>query len=669
MAACHGKINLPAVLFHNEAAWTLRRSICIESAQRDEFVGVGGQQKVLDRFTNSGVRCGFLRLPASQDGHVRLVIPGAHGIKSCLGGGWLVEPESKKDSYYWIPQAPMPRSVTSNGHIVKEMIGQTSGFNISVRSASLEFEIPADYVLDLVAWEIPAQEKEIIASLRKLTTLETQSVFLWGSHTLYQRPADIYQHLIFGHVYENRYQWPANRRCCSENDEHTLYVTLCGLERATGKRLYGLLKSQLLISVLARQSSDGGWHHGEWSEEMEAHIRLNGSAIHLLLDSLDERDDAAVRQALERAVAFVSHHKDETAFGAWFLHDSLELNEEGMKKSPYKWLPSRVLGKSPSNMLVLNTHLDCLVLLDRYRQVTGDARYSDLVNSAQEATRAGLGLRPLEVIYRVIFSLIRLNLLPTQVQRALPLPQRALKRLAWKWLKPNLVKLTGRYPRFVMPGGYIERAIALRGVVDDYHSINVMDLLRYWRRFPKEDLDSIIHDAVGFIQKNHVDTHWGESQAKKYALGFWAEALYRLYSLTPDVQTLSYLAEIVIKLEVLGIGLPPSLLGANAEAVPQKDQIGCPSPADRHLRIANLSRQGRAEFLVVNPTTVARRLTWEPPVPLSLSWKNNGGDQINAGDAIQLPALGWVVGRGDEKKQSRTLLKPMEYAEQGVLSL
>ena len=666
---CGSEIDLPALLFHNDADCTTQRSLRTESAQRDELVGAGGEQLVLDRFTKSAVRCGFLRLPAGSERHMRLAIAGDYGVKSCLAGGWLLEPESKNHVHYWIPQPPMARLVTSSGHIVTEMIGQTMAFNISARSVSLDLDIPADYFVDLVVWEILSQEKEIIASLSNLMTLEAQPVFLWGSHTLYRRPTDIYQHLIFGHVYENRYLWPYNRRSCSENDAHALYVTLCGLQRATGKKLYALLKGQLLISVLARQSSDGGWRHGEWSEDMEAHIRLNGSAIHLLLDSLDEFDDAAVRQALKRAVAFVSQHKDETEFGTWFLHDSLELSEEGMKKSPYKWLPSRVLGKSPSNMLVLNTHLDSLVLLDRYRQVTGDARYRDLVDSARGATRAVLELRPLEFIYQVIFSLIRLNLLPTQAQRGLSLPLRASKRLAWKWLKPNVFKLTGRYPRFVMPGGYIERAIALRGVVDDYHSINVMDLLRYRRRFPEEYLDSLIDDAVEFIQKNNVDSHWGESQPKKYALGFWAEALYHRYSLTPDVKTLSYLAEIVIKLEELGIGLPPSLLGANAEAVPQKDQFGCPSATDSHLRVANLSGKGRTEFLVVNPTTVARCLTWEGRFPLSLTWNNRGGDQINPGDGIQLPPLGWVVGRQNQKRESEISLKREECADQGVRSL
>jgi hypothetical protein len=655
-------------LFRPGPEWTLHRTVSAQGALREVRIGGGGEGLVLDRFAASEAACGFLRLRSDQLSKARVRAEGAYCLQSSAAGGWFLESEGLDDCY-WVPQLGMLRAVSLAGHILKEEICSPSRLQVDGNSSFLEFEIPSGLSLDVIVWQIPSREKHLTAELSRLARIETQAIFLWGSHTTYRLPGDLYLHLIFGYVYENRYAWPYNRKICSENDAHALYVALSGLQRATSKKLYGLLKAQLLLSVLSRQFEDGGWHHGEWSEDMEAHIRLNGSAIHLLLDSLNERDDGAVRRALENAVEFVSRHKDQTEFGAWFLHDSLELNVDGMKKSPFKWLPSRALGKSQSNMLVLNTHLDCLVLLDRYRQVTGDARYNDLVISAQGATRAVLGLRPLEVIYRVIFSLIRWNLLPTQAQRALPLPQRALKRLARKWLKSNLVQLTGRYPRFVMPGGYIERAIALRGVVDDYHSINVMDLLRYWRRFPKENLDPLITDAVEFIQKNHVDTYWGESPVKKYALGFWAEALYHLYSLTPDVKTLSYLAEIMIKLEILGIGLPPSLLGANAEAVAQKDQIGCPSATDNHLRVANLSGKGRTEFLVVNPTTVARRLTWEPAVPSSLSWKNNGGDQIDAGDDIQLPALGWVVGRGDEKNRSQILLKQKECADQGVLSL
>ena len=115
--------------------------------------------------------------------------------------------------------------------------------------------------------------------------------------------------------------------------------------------------------------------------------------------------------------------------------------------------------------------------------------------------------------------------------------------------------------------------------------------------------------------------------------------------------------------------MKPSLLGANAEAVPQKDQIGCPSPADIHLRVANLSAKKRAEFLVVNPTTVTRELIWENTAPLPLSWKNNCGDQLNSAENIQLPALGWVVGSWKGKKNSGVVHTPKDYIEQGALSL
>jgi len=76
-----------------------------------------------------------------------------------------------------------------------------------------------------------------------------------------------------------------------------------------------------------------------------------------------------------------------------------------------------------------------------------------------------------------------------------------------------------------------------------------MDLMRYRLRFPEENLDSLVRGAVEFIQKNNVDSHWGENQAKKYGLGFWAEAVYQRYSLAPDGRKLSDLDGIIIKLK------------------------------------------------------------------------------------------------------------------------
>jgi hypothetical protein len=638
------KIDL-AQIFHSEHTWELHRSLRAQGAEREERWGLGGEGILLDRFSLADACCCFLRLVAVQERAVCFELPGPYRIQSCPGGGWIIEPEAPKNCFYWIPQPAMARAVSKVGHLSSEQPGQVSTLKLAGTSLSIELSIRAGFYSDVVVWQIPFEEKELVQELIQLTSLETQAFFLWGSHTTYRKPADLYLHLIFGHVYECRFAWPHSRRICSENDAHSLYVTFNGLERATGKKIYALFKQQLLLSVMARQGGDGGWRHGEWTEDMEAHLRLNASAIHLLLDSLEECQDAAVRQALERAVEFVSRHKDETSIGAWLLHDSLELNEAGMRKSPFRWLPSRVLGKSTSNMLVLNTHLDSLVALDRYQQVTGDQRHRSLIQSAKSAARAVLSLRSLDWVYGMIFKLISLTLLPTRTQERLPLPLRVLKRFAWQWLGPNLYRLTARFPRLVMPGGYIERAIAIHGMADAYHSVNVMDLVRYWRRFPDENLANLLHNAVGFIQENSIQEHWGEKDEKQYALGFWAETLYHLYLLAPDRETLSYLAETILKLDELEIGLPPSLLGGNAEAVAVKDQIGCVSLADEHLRVANLSHEGHAEFLIVNPTVASRPVIWENRPPESLIWQTSTGQRSAGEKSTEVSARGWVLAR------------------------
>ncbi len=75
----------------------------------------------------------------------------------------------------------------------------------------------------------------------------------------------------------------------------------------------------------------------------------------------------------------------------------------------------------------------------------------------------------------------------------------------------------------------------------------------------------------------------------------------------------------MLVLEDLKMGQPPSLLGANAEAVPVARQLPCPSPADARLRVANLGRRGAPELLVVNATDRSLPLDWEfapvEPVP------------------------------------------------------
>jgi hypothetical protein len=109
----------------------------------------------------------------------------------------------------------------------------------------------------------------------------------------------------------------------------------------------------------------------------------------------------------------------------------------------------------------------------------------------------------------------------------------------------------------------------------------------------------------------------------------------------------SYLAEAVLHIEDSELGLPPSILGGNAEIVGQKQQIPCPSPAEQRLRIANLSTVDRKELLVINPTGEDLELAWERSADLRLVWTLPDGTLAAEGaDAPpRVPARGWLWGR------------------------
>lgn len=491
---------------------------------------------------------------------------GDYQLLRCASGGWLLSSHDATEASYWSPAMAMLRLTSPQGHILEEREAELEGFDLDSGGVSIAYSpAPEGWTLDVVIWQL--NDSDLIEELQTLAHVETQGYFLLGSHTRYGHPADLYRHLIHGWVFEDRYAWPHKRRICSENDAHALYLIFSGLLLATGKRIYALLKVQLVLSVLARQSDDGGFRHGEWTDNMESHYRLHCSAMHLMMDVLTEADDPVVRTALDRAARFVSDKRDTTEVGTWFYHDELELTKTGMNEAPFQWLAGWTLGKSTQNMLVLNTHLDTLIALDRYRQLTGDAQYASLVESGVECARAVLALKPAEWLYRLLFSAINLTLLPTAQAMRLPIWKRLWKRIGWQVFIPHLYQIKNRFPRLVMPGGYIDRHLGLGSWAFHYLTVNIMDLTRARRRFGGQGFDAVLHEAARFTQMSGVRGRWKELKYERYALGFWAEALWHLCREFPDhAEYRCWCEEACADLHAMNMGLPPSQLGGNAEA-------------------------------------------------------------------------------------------------------
>jgi hypothetical protein len=602
---------------------------------------------IIDSFSESGEVCCFLRLPPGEQRTARFVLEGQYSIKACMAGGWLLIPAEHELPSYWSPLPFMLRALDSHGRILKSRTAEIIGFDATAQRLEVTATIPDGMSLDWVVWRFPV-ESVLVAELEQLLVLETQAYFTWSSHTLYQKPSDLYAHLLHGHVYENQAVWPRYWTICSELDAYSLYVTLHGLGMATGKRLYELLQSQIVLSVIARQDENGGWSHGEWTDGMESHYRLCAGALHLLAADYEKDKDATVRQSMDKAAAFLASRIDCLDQGVWFMHDSLETSLHTLKASPFRWVYSRALGKSPCNLLVLNTHLDTTLALDRYREVSGDERYADLIGSAHASTQAVLELRPAEWMYKLLFRAIGLTLLPTPVASLLPLPVRALKRFAWKHLIPWLPRIKAHFPRFVVPGGYIERDLSQCSFADQYQSVTLMDLVRYVRRFPCVELPDFT-ESLTFTHASGLRERWKESRDKDHAIGFWTEALHHLCMLRPEQVYRHWLVAAVLDAESLGIGLSPSVLGTHPEIAANSGCMPCPSPSHAVLRVINLGRRGRPELLVINPSNYELPLMWETEGGEALEgliWHCLENDHITpVAQPLQIPPRAGLWGR------------------------
>lgn len=598
-----------------------------------------GLDLVLDVLAHDHACC--LSLRAVGPGTLRLAVVGFAGLEKLAAGGWLISLGGAATRHYWLPVAPRLHRFERQGRMLADRDVEPADFGLEHGQLEVAYDVPSDSVLDCVIWELPPA---IAAELRALEPLEGQGCFLWGSHTVFKRPADLYRHLVHGLVYEDRYEWPKRWRICSENDAHALYVVCSGLGRATGKRLYALLKTQLLLAVLERQGGDGGYRHGTWTDDFEAHYRLHASAMHMFMDALDEKPDDALRNALDRAVAFAASQVDDTSLGSWFLHDELEKSAAALDRGPFRWIPSTVFGKSPSNMLVLNTHLDLLVALDRHAELTATSRHAALIESARKAALTVLALAPASGLYALVCRCVDLTVLPTPSAARLPLPWRAVKRLAREYLVPRLPDVKTRYPRLVMPNGYVDRALSIRNWSHRYLGINAMDLARAGGRFPSDTAFVITaRNALRYALRSGLAERWREQSADHYAIGFLTEAYCRMCALDADMDWRAGLATQLLAMEELRLGFPPTLLGCNGEATPWRSQVPCPSPATSRLRVATLSSPWGPEYLVLNVGRSAVTPDWLRPPPAALTWMNPDGSAVDA-DAPLEPGA-WRLAR------------------------
>jgi hypothetical protein len=107
-------------------------------------------------------------------------------------------------------------------------------------------------------------------------------------------------------------------------------------------------------------------------------------------------------------------------------------------------------------------------------------------------------LRPADGLYRVIGSCV----VPAVTAKGASGPSARLRRILffrvlrwWYW------RARRAYPRLVYPNGFIERDMSSSMLADDYHILNLKDLLTLYQKDPQPWLDSIIGGGVRFASR------------------------------------------------------------------------------------------------------------------------------------------------------------------------
>ncbi len=310
-------------------------------------------------------------------------------------------------------------------------------------------------------------------------------------------PSRLWDSLIDGDIFDPRMSLCGKGRFRCQQCANAWWTYLQIIGKISGSPLMKLLAREIAWSSRVQFDAPGGWQHGYWYEEPETHVRFFVDGINLLLNEALASGDQTWIVVAERAMDEVQDQYTDSLVngGLWFLHDSVEAAGQLPRNQP----PD--LGQSQGNTLCLNTHTQTLIALWRLAEVQepGRARKTrEQFELGVVALRRLLELDSAPIVYR----LLGVFLCPVVESKGHPgLTARFVRiaafRVFWKvywWVRRS-------FPRMVYPNGFIERDMASAMLADDYHVVNLKDLLLLHKACPQPWMDVFIRRGWDFLQR------------------------------------------------------------------------------------------------------------------------------------------------------------------------
>ena len=502
-----------------------------------------------DDIDDSGMKCSFISLHLPEGQRCQFVIENAQVVSG--SSGRLID--CGNQLMLWIPQEPVSRNYDALGRIVNksQMTFETEScqekLSLSVTGAGskrVEFGV-------VIFAKQADQFKTELLSLKPIEKRKT----IKGNWLAYEGPSDIWDYMINGNFFNSKYR-SQRKGFESQNIAFTLYHYLDFLFGHTRKEIYRLLREVIAYSVMLSLTKDNCWRHGIWTDLKEVHAIHQIVGIHVFLTHYEKTGRSVFLQKAKDAMDYLVAMADELSDnGLWFLHDELVLNDKDVRLFYKDIVLSNAFGKSLSNTLCINTHLSTLIALQRLDRIDPSDKYRDCYCRGYDSLKKVMLAQPCGLLYSILYRLSdflgKLNKERTNVvvKKINKVYRFALKR----HILPVLKKW---FPRIVMPNGFLERDLSYSVLSENYHILNIKEMLILYCHERDKWLETIITKSINYT----IDSGYVRSFAEKDLRASKFLEVILMYSALIDEEYFKYLAEYIQFFKNCGIAMSTDVI-------------------------------------------------------------------------------------------------------------
>jgi hypothetical protein len=397
-----------------------------------------------------------------------------------------------KDYFVWIPHTARVCSIGEDGRISMEEsfpVGHITHTEPELKIELLsKMESSTSVVFTCILF--PVDNKKLINQIQTADNTG-QKPFRKSNWFVARSVMDIWNYLIYGSIYDPRAHQSIKKRFKCQQCAYAWWTYCNYYYRNTQKEIFSILRDEIAFSIVNDLESSGVWKHGFWSDAMETHARFQLDGIHLLISQYEIDGNRVWLENAKNALIYVINDMtDRFSDGSiWFLHDSIE------EKRNHKFY-STIFGKNRNNSLCINTHIQALSVLRRMMQHDDNHVYYSSYQLGIQALRKIFEHKPADIFYKIITKLL---ILPGNSNKSNIYIFRILHAVLVRLAKRSYWSIKARYPRIILPGGFIERDLNLSMISDRYHVINVKDLLTLYQISRHEWLIPYIKNGVNFL--------------------------------------------------------------------------------------------------------------------------------------------------------------------------